>query len=103
MKILILVIALYSASIPTAASRADTQPCRNPDDNACQQLYESRCRQAIQSMLQTMRSTPVNTAADQKRLDELISNVEKMLQNNRLNSMSECRSWSEFSRILANQ
>jgi len=89
--------------MPTAVSHADTLPCRDPNDKACQQLYESRCRQAIESMLQIMRSTPVNTPADEKRSGELISKVEKMLHTNRLNNMSECSSWSEFGRILANQ
>lgn len=103
LKILILMIVVYSACMPVAASHADPEPCRDPNDKGCQQLYEPRCRQAIESMLQIMRSTPVNTPADEKRVGELILNVETMLHSNRLNNMSECRSWSEFGRMLANQ
>ncbi len=94
---------LYFIVMVVAPCHADSLPCRDPNDKGCIQEYESRCKQAIESMLQTMRSTPVNTARDEERVRELISKVEKMLGNNRMNNVSECRSWSELGRIVANQ
>lgn len=54
-------------------------------------------------MLKTIHSTQLHSPSDEERRKELIEKIEKMLSNNRLNSVSECRSWSELGRIVANQ
>mgnify|MGYP006954409184 CR=1 FL=1 len=54
-------------------------------------------------MLQIMKSTPLDKSKDIERNKELIVKVEKMLADNRRQSIDECRSWMDLSRIIVHQ
>jgi len=63
---------------------------------------EKRCSTAIAEMLKTMKSTPLVTQRDKDDVKKLIDRIESMLSKNRANGVSECQSWGEFSKIVAN-
>lgn len=82
---------------------ADQDSCLNSNEGKCREINESRCREANESMLQIMKSTPLDKSKDIERNKELIVKVEKMLADNRRQSIDECRSWMDLSRIIVHQ
>jgi hypothetical protein len=82
---------------------AEQYPCLNSNDAECKEINKSRCMQANENMLQSMRSTPLDKPRDIERNRELIARVEKMLADNRRQGRDECRSWEDFNHILVHQ
>lgn len=90
-----LLFASVAAAIETPSGKAD--------EGESGGISESRCREMNESMLQLMKSTPLNKPRDVERNEELIAKVEKMLADNRREGVDECRSWMDFSRIIVHQ
>lgn len=67
------------------------------------QPSEAQCRQAVDTMLQTMKSTPVEKERDKQRAQAVIERAEKAVRDNRARGASECESWAAIGRIVANQ
>jgi hypothetical protein len=101
-RILLAALIISGSAFITEAS-AEPPPCRETSPQACQEQQEKRCRSAIESMLQIMRSTPLKTERDKNDVTELIARVEKMLSYNRSRGVEECRSWVDLNRIVAHQ
>lgn len=99
----VIIVMLHMLLPAVAAAAAEHDPCRNSYEAGCREVNQPRCREAIESMLNMMKSTPLDKPRDIERNRELIAVVEKMLADNRGRGVDECRSWADFSRILANQ
>lgn len=64
---------------------------------------DAQCRNAVNSMVRAMKSTPLEREKDKQSAKVLIERVEKLIKDNRAKEVSECETWSEISRIVANQ
>ncbi len=92
-----------TASTFIAPASAEPPPCREASPQACHEQQENRCRSAIESMLQTMKATPLKSERESKDVAELITRVEKMLSDNRSRGIEECRSWGDLNHIVVHQ
>jgi len=100
---IVLAALVMTVSTGITSASAEPPPCREASPQACHEQQENRCRSAIESMLQIMKSTPLKTERDKKDVPELIARVEKMLSHNRSRGIDECRSWGDLNRILVHQ
>ncbi|APV49678.1 hypothetical protein BWI17_08295 [Betaproteobacteria bacterium GR16-43] len=70
------------------------------------QLYkqptETQCKQMVDGMVQTMRTTPPPDKRD-KDADALLARVEKEVADNRARGKSECDSWAFISKAVTTQ
>jgi len=57
----------------------------------------------VNSMLQTMRSTPVERESDRQRWREVTERTEKMVRDNRARGASECDCWGQIMNIVTRQ
>jgi hypothetical protein len=61
---------------------------------------EEQCRTMIESMLQMMKSAPMEKERDRQGANEVIERTEKMLRENRARGASECESWKAIAKIV---
>ena len=54
---------------------------------------EAQCREMVNGMLQSMKSTPMRTERDRQGAREVTDRAEKMVRDNRSRGASECDSW----------
>lgn len=64
---------------------------------------EAQCRLMVDGMLQSMKSTPLETERDRKGAKEVIDRAEKVVRVNRQRGASECESWAAIGQIVVNQ
>ena len=64
---------------------------------------EAQCRELIDSMLGMMKTTPPPGDHDWASAQVLIAKVEAMVRDNRQRCISECVTWSAFTKMLVNQ
>lgn len=64
---------------------------------------EAQCRQMVEGMIQTIKSTPLTTERDRRDVRAVLERVEKVVSENRSRGASECESWSAISKIVATQ
>lgn len=67
------------------------------------QLTEAQCRDMVNSMMQMMKSPPVEKEKDRQRAKEVIERAEKIVRDNRTRGVSECESLSAIGRIVVHQ
>ena len=99
MKSVCLILAL-SLLCCVPAVYSGQQPPDPAERRIARAEQEKRCTQAIEGMLREMKSTPLTTPDDIKRVNELIARIEGMIAANRRRGVDECRTWDEFGRIL---
>lgn len=64
---------------------------------------EAQCRQMVTSMIQTVKSTKLETEKDKKDAKVLLKRIEKTLQDNRARGASECESWDAIMKMATRQ
>lgn len=64
---------------------------------------EAQCREMVNSMLQTMRTVPIEREADRKGAREVTERAEKVVRDNRARGASECDSWGQIMNIVTRQ
>lgn len=64
---------------------------------------EAQCREMVNSMLQTMRTVPVERESDRLRAREIAERAEKVVRDNRARGASECDSWGQITNIVTRQ
>lgn len=64
---------------------------------------EAQCREMVNSMLQTMRTVPVERESDRQRAREIAERAEKVVRDNRTRGASECDSWGQITNIVTRQ
>lgn len=64
---------------------------------------EAQCRQMVNGMVQTMKSTPLEKERDKQRAQAVLDRVEKLVKDNRSRKASECESWAAISKIVTTQ
>ena len=64
---------------------------------------EVHCRQMVASMVQTLKSTKLETERDKKTASELLGRIEKTLQEHRARGASDCASWDAIINIATRQ
>jgi transposase len=67
------------------------------------QPTEAQCREAVNTMMQMMKSPPVEKEKDRQRAKEVIERAEKIVRDNRARGASECESWAAIGKIVVNQ
>ena len=60
---------------------------------------EAQCRQMVSDMIQTLKSTKLETERDKKDAKLLLEHIEKNLQDNRARDANECASWDAIMQI----
>ncbi len=88
-KVLMLLTTMYLLS--GTAQAAQTPPT------------EAQCRQMVNGMVQTMKSTPLEKERDKQRAQAVLDRVEKVVKDNRSRKASECESWAAISKIVTTQ
>jgi hypothetical protein len=65
---------------------------------------ENQCRQAITAGLEQLRRIPpeINQRDDEARI-KLLSDMERMIESNRRQGISECQTWSDMMKKAFNQ
>lgn len=64
---------------------------------------EAQCREMVNSMLQAMRTVPIEREADRKGAREVTERAEKVVRDNRARGASECDSWGRITDIVTRQ
>lgn len=64
---------------------------------------EDQCRQMVSSMIQTLKSTKLETERDKKDAKLLLERIEKILQDHRARGASECASWGAIMQLATRQ
>ena len=64
---------------------------------------EAQCRQMVSSIVQTLKSTKLETERDKKEAKLLLERIEKTLQDNRARGATECASWDAIMQIATRQ
>jgi hypothetical protein len=64
---------------------------------------ETQCRQMVSSMIQTLKSTKLETERDKKDAKLLLERIEKTLQDHRARGASECESLDALMQIATRQ
>ena len=64
---------------------------------------EAQCRQMVSSMIQTVKSTKLETERDKKDAKALLERIEKILLENRARGASECESWGAIMQMATRQ
>lgn len=64
---------------------------------------EDQCRQMVSSMIQSVKSTKLETERDKKDAKLLLERIEKILQDNRARGATECASWDAIMQMTTRQ
>ena len=64
---------------------------------------EAQCQQMVNSMIQTLKSTTLETERDKKDAKLLLERIENILQDNRARGASACESWDAIMHMATRQ
>lgn len=62
---------------------------------------EAQCRQMVESMLSTMRATPIRP--DDSRGRAVVAEAERIVRDVRGRGASECEAWGQIGRLVVHQ
>ena len=64
---------------------------------------EAQCRDMVNSMLQSMKSAPLERERDRRGAREVTERAEAIARDNRARGASECDSWEAIGKLVVNQ
>ena len=62
---------------------------------------EAQCRQMVESMLRTMRATPI--PPDDSRGRAVVAEAERIVRDTRARGAGDCAAWDQIGRLVVNQ
>ena len=63
----------------------------------------AQCRQMVEAMVQTMKSTPVERAQDQARHRALLDQVDRLIRDHRARGVGDCETWAAIGKMITRQ
>lgn len=64
---------------------------------------EAQCREMVDSMLQTMKTVPVERERDRREARVVLDKAEKIVRDNRQKGVSECETWAAIGKLVVGQ
>lgn len=64
---------------------------------------EAQCSQMINSMVNAMKSAPLQKDKDKQSAKVLIDQVEKLVRDNRAKGVGECATWASVAKMITTQ
>lgn len=64
---------------------------------------EAQCREMINGMVTSMKSTPLEREKDKQDAKALIERVERLIRDNRAKRVSECETWASMAKMVTTQ
>jgi len=64
---------------------------------------EAQCREMVDSMLQTMKTMPIERERDRREARVVLDKAEKIVRDNRQKGASECETWAAIGKLVVGQ